>query len=82
MREVTYAELDKALMALGFTVRVVTVHNKLRLYEHEAGVRLALAYYPDASAVYPHHMAAVQGTLKVYGIADPIDFLVQLQTAG
>jgi hypothetical protein len=74
--------MDKVLSSLGFSVRVVTVENKLRLYEHkEAGARLALAYRPDDDVVLPHHMAAVQGTLRVHGIADPLDFAVQLQLA-
>jgi hypothetical protein len=82
MREVTYAQLDKGLCALGFSIRVMTVENKLRVYEHEqTGARLALAFRPDDDAVLPHHMAAVQGALKVYGIADPLDFAAELQKA-
>ncbi len=82
MKDVTYAQLDKALCALGFTVRVVTVENKLRVYEHEeAGARLALAFRPDDDSVLPQHMAAVQGALKVYGLADPLDFAAELQKA-
>ena len=82
MSDVTYAQLDKALSALGFVVRVVTVENKLRVYEHaQAGARLALAYRRDNDTVLPHHLAAVQGTLKVYGIADPIDFAVELKAS-
>ena len=82
MREVTYAQMNKVLSSLGFTMRVVTVENKLRVYEHAAaGARLALAFRPDNDMVLPHHMGAVQGTLKVYGIADPLDFAVELQKA-
>jgi hypothetical protein len=75
MRDVTYARPDKALSSLGSSVRVVTVENKLRLYEpKETGARLAPAFRPDDEVVLPHHMAAVQGTPQVYGIADPLDF--------
>jgi hypothetical protein len=82
MREVTYAQMDKVLSALGFSIRVVTSENKLRLYEHEqTGARLWLAFRPDDEPVLPHHLAAVQGTLKVHGIADPLDFAMQLQKA-
>jgi hypothetical protein len=82
MREVTYARLDKVLSALGFSVRVVTVENKLRVYEHAGtGARLALAFRPDDDVVLPHHMAAVEGTLRVYGIADPLDVAADLQNA-
>ncbi len=82
MTKVTYRRMDKVWSSLGFTVRVVTLENKLRVYEHEqSGARLPLAYRPDSDAVLPHHMAAVQGTLRVYGIADPLDFAVELQKA-
>jgi hypothetical protein len=82
MKKVTYAQMDKALSSLGFSMRVVTVENKLRVYEHEdTGAFLALAFRPDSDTVLPHHMAAVQGTLKVHGIADPLDFAVKLQLA-
>ena len=79
MKEVTYAQMEKVLSTLGFSVRVMTVDNKLRLYEHQqAGARLALAFRPDDAIVLPQHLAAVEGTLRVYGIADPLDFgLVQ-----
>jgi hypothetical protein len=66
MREKTYAHLDKVLASLGFSVRMATVENKLRVYEHaEAGARLALAFLPDDDIVLPYPMAAVEGTLKV-----------------
>jgi hypothetical protein len=82
MRKVTYGQLDKALTSLGFSVRVVKSDKKLRVYEHkETGASLALAYLSNGKTVLPHHLAAVEGTLKVYGIADPLDFAMQLQTA-
>ncbi len=82
MTELTYAQMDKMLSALGFTVRVVTEKKKLRVYEHpEAGARLALAFRPDDEAVLPHHLAAIRGTLKVFGIADPLDVAAQPQKA-
>lgn len=82
MPEVTYKQMDKVLSTLGFSVREVTVENKLRVYEHpETGARLALAFRPDDDIVLPHHLAAVEGTLKVYGIADPLDFDAKLQKA-
>lgn len=82
MTKVTYGQMDKVLSSLGFSVRVVTLDNKLRVYEHEqTGARLPLAYYPDSSPVLPHHMAALEGTLRVYGIADPLDFAARLQKA-
>ena len=83
MKNVTYGRLHEVLRALGFSVRVVTTEKKLRVYEHEAtGALLALAFLPEGEGVLPHHLAAVQGTLKVYGIADPLDFAAALQKAG
>jgi hypothetical protein len=82
MKEVTYGQLDRVMSSLGFSVRVVTAANKLRVYEHAGvGARLALAYHPDSDYVRPHHLAAVQGTLDVNGIADPLDFAAGLQQA-
>jgi hypothetical protein len=82
MPEMTYAQMDKALVALGFTVGVAAKKKKVRVYEHpETGARLALAFRPDDETVLPHHLAAIQGTLKVYGIADPLVFAAQPQKA-
>ena len=82
MKKVTYAQLDQVLSSLGFSIRVVTLENELRVYEHaQTGAWLSLAFRPDAAAVLPHHLAAVQGTLKAYGIADPLDFAAKLQKA-
>jgi hypothetical protein len=61
---------------------VVTVENKLRVYDHaQTGARFWLAFLPDDEPVLPHHMAAAQGILKVHGIADPLDFAAQLLKA-
>ncbi|MCI0459538.1 MAG: hypothetical protein L0Z62_21525 [Gemmataceae bacterium] len=82
MTAVTYGQLDRALSALGFSVREVMTDKKLRVYEHKGtGAFLPLAYLPDSQTVLPHHLAAVQGTLAVYGIADPLDFVAGLQKA-
>jgi hypothetical protein len=78
----TYAQMNKILSELGFTVRQVMEGKNLRLYEHpKTGARLALAFRPDDEPVLPHHLAAIQGTLKVYGIADSLDFAAQPQKA-
>ncbi len=82
MSELTYAQLEKELSSVGFTVGVVTTKKKLRVYEHAAtGARLALAFRSDDEIVLPHHLAAIQGTLKVYGIADPLNATAQPQQA-
>jgi hypothetical protein len=82
MPELTYAQMNKLLSSVGFTVGVVTTKKKLRVYEHpETGARLALAFRPDDEAVQAHHLAAIQGTLKVYGIADPLSVNAQPQKA-
>ena len=78
----TYSQMNKRLSELGFTVRLVTEKKKLRVYEHQAtGARLALAFRPDDEPVLPHHLAAIQGTLKVYGIAGSLDLAAQPQKA-
>jgi hypothetical protein len=82
MRKVSYAQMDKVLSSLGFSIRVVTTDNKFRVYEHEpTGALFWLAYRPDNETVWPHHMAAVEGKLKQHGIVDPLDFALELQNA-
>jgi hypothetical protein len=83
MRDVTYAQMHKVLASLGFSIHTGTAEGKkLWVYEHEpTGAKLWLAFLPDEKTVLPHHMAAVQGTLDVHGIADPLDFAVELQKA-
>jgi hypothetical protein len=74
--------MDKILSALGFTVGVVTKKKKLRVYEHQdTGARLTLAFRPDDETVLPHHLAAIEGTLKVFDIADPLNFAAAPQKA-
>jgi hypothetical protein len=78
----TYGQLDKALASLGFSVRVVAGDKRLRVYDHrETGASIAISLHPDTDTVLPHHLGAVQGTLKVYGIADPLDFAAEVQKA-
>ena len=71
MPDLTYAQMDKVLSALGFTAREVTEKKKHRMYEHpQTAARLALGFRPDDEIVLPHHLAAIQGTLKVYAIME------------
>ncbi|HZW29838.1 MAG TPA: hypothetical protein VFF52_03970 [Isosphaeraceae bacterium] len=82
MTEVTYGQLDKVLRALGFSCRRVTLQTRARVYEQqETGAVIILAAVPARKRALPHHLAAVQGTLKEYGIADPLDLAAQLQHA-
>lgn len=82
MKPVTYEQLDRALSSLGFSVRTVTNDASFRVYEHEqTGAMFWLAFRPDSEIVLPHHIAAAQGVLKVNGIADPLDFVMELQKA-
>lgn len=83
MPEVTYAQLHSALASLGLTIHETTVDDKrLRVDEHESGVRLPLAYRPDTDPVFPHHLGAIHGSLQVYGIADQWDFMARVLKAG
>ncbi len=80
MSEVTYGRLDEALRALGFSSRVV--EGKARWYKHEeTGAVIALPEFSLDDPVLPRHLAAVRGTLEIYGIADPLDFALRLQKA-
>jgi hypothetical protein len=80
MTDVTYGHLDKVLRALGFSCRTVTLRTQARVYEHQgSGAVIILPAAPKRKKALPHHLAAVQGTLKEYEIADPLDFAAQLQ---
>jgi hypothetical protein len=80
MTEVTYGQLDKVLRALGFSCRTVTLRTQALVYEHqETGAVIILPAAPESKRALPHHLAAVQGTLKEYGIADPLELAAQLQ---
>jgi hypothetical protein len=81
MNAITYRALDRALRSLGFTCRVLRQEPAARWYEHpETGAIVSLPLLPEDEPVFPNHLAAVQGTLKMFGIADPLDFAAQLQT--
>ncbi len=80
MIKVTYGQLDKVLRALGFSCRTVTLETKALVYEHqETGAMITLPVAAESKKVLPHHLAAVRGTLEVFGIADPPDFAAELQ---
>jgi hypothetical protein len=82
MNGVTYRALDKVLRSLGFTCRVLRQEPAARWYEHpETGAIVSLPLLPEDEQVFPNHLAAVQGTLKEYGIADPLDLAAELQKA-
>jgi len=80
MMEVTYGQLDKVLRALGFSCRTVTLQTEALVYEHqETGAVIILPAASERKRALPHHVAAVQGTLTEYGIADPLDIAGELQ---
>ena len=82
MKDVTYNQLGRALSALGFSVRVKTVENKLRVYEHEeTGAFITIPPLPESDRVLEHHLVTARVTLDGFGIADPKVFDAKLQKA-
>jgi hypothetical protein len=82
MAEVTYGDLDKILRGLGFSCRKATLQTEAFVYEHqETGAVIILPAVSKRKRAMPHHLAAVQGTMKEYGIADPLDLAGELQKA-
>jgi hypothetical protein len=82
MSDVTYGQLDKVLRALGFSCRTITLQTDARVYEHqETGAVIILPAVSERKKALPHHLAAVQGTLTEYGIADPLELAGELQEA-
>ena len=82
MNKVTYRTLDTVLRSLGFTCRVLRQEPAARWYEHSAtGAVVSLPLLPEEDQVSLHHLAAVRGTLDMYGIANPLTFAAELQKA-
>jgi hypothetical protein len=82
MSDVTYGQLDKVLRALGFSCRTITLQTDALVYQHqEAGAVIILPAVSERKKALRHHLAAVQGTLAEYGIADPLKLAVELQKA-
>jgi hypothetical protein len=82
MADVTYGQLDKVLRSLGFSCRSTTLRSKALVYElPHTDAMLILPDAPADNPVLPHHLAAVRGTLKAYGIADPFDSAAEPQKA-
>ena len=82
MSEMTYGQLDRWLRSLGFSCRTASLRTKALVYEHApTGAMIILPERPTGNPVLPHHLAAVQATLKVHGIADPLDFTMEPQRA-
>jgi hypothetical protein len=81
--DVTYGQLNKVLRSLGFTSRLLEGEPPARRYEHKAtGAAITLPPYPETDFVLAHHLAAAQGILDNFGIADPTAFAAKLQKAG
>jgi hypothetical protein len=82
MNDVTYGMLDTVLQSLGFACRVLEGEPPARWYQHpETGAIIALPMLPLDNSVSPQHLAAVRGTLELFGIAAPPDFAAKLQKA-
>jgi hypothetical protein len=82
MTDVTYGQLDKVLRVLGFSCRTKALQTEALVYEHqESGAVVILPAVSELKKALPHHLAAVQGTLTEYGIADPLELAGELQKA-
>jgi hypothetical protein len=80
---VTYGQLDKVLLALGFRCRLMDVDGDARVYEHDARpeATIILPAFAVGDRVLDYHFAAVQTTLDLNGIADPGEFAARLKKA-
>ncbi len=81
--DVTYGQLDKALASLGFRRRVVDLDGDARVYEHpeRPEATIILPAFGGDDRVLDYHLAAVQTTLALNGIADPSEFAARLRKA-
>ncbi len=79
-RKITYGRLEEVLCSLGFTVRVVK--DRARIYEHKpTGASIILPDMPPGATVQPRHQTEVEGTLKDFEIAEPLDLAMKLSQA-
>ena len=81
--DVTYGQLDKALVSLGSRCRTVDLDGDARVYEHPGRpeATIILPAFGGDDRVLDYHLAAVQTTLDLNGIADPREFAARLTRA-
>jgi hypothetical protein len=81
---VTYGQLEKALLSLGFTRSEVESNGASVVnYDHKkTGACIRLPSFPESDFVLDYHLAAVHSTLSDFGVADPSAFDAKLQKAG
>jgi hypothetical protein len=80
MAKITYGQLDKALRALGFSVKV---QDEAMLYGHgPSGALVAIPQFPPGEEVMPHHLITTRTILDDFRIADPLAFDEKLRQAG
>jgi predicted RNA binding protein YcfA (HicA-like mRNA interferase family) len=70
---VTYAELRRMLLDLGFTETVVP-RSHVFFAHQRPGAEVALPIYRANRIVMPHHLIAVRVTLDATGLMDRDDF--------
>ena len=80
MNEVTYARLEEALLALGFSFDGVYENNKIFRHAPTGAMVIYPQFAPDA-VVLPRHLSGVKSILKAYDLADPDGFTMELQRA-
>ena len=77
---VSYGQLEKLLLSLGFHVQVEA--NKYRLYQHApTGAVVSLPDRPGTESVSPTHLMAARTTVCDYQIADEMTFYAGLKNA-
>ncbi len=81
--EVTYGQLDRVLLSLGFSRKAVKKDVQAIRYEHkQTGALIILPPFADDEHVIDYHLVGVRGTLDNFGVADPSVFDAKLQRAG
>ena len=81
--KLTYEQLDKALLSLGFTCRTDEDEPATQIYKHEqTGALIMLPTLPKRDRVYEHHMIVVRITLDNFGIPLPSVFDATVNQAG
>jgi hypothetical protein len=81
--DVTYGQLDKALVSLGFRRRTVDLDGSAHVYEHPGRpeATIILPAFDGGDRVLDYHLSAVQTTVDLNGIAGPREFAARLRKA-
>lgn len=80
---VTYRQIDRLLLSIGFKCQEINDEVPVRVYYHpEFDAEIVLPRFPKRDRVLDYHLYYVKTTLDDFGIVDARSFTDVLQRAG